>query len=221
MLIVTCTPVPGFKVYRCGFREEIRDGRTVRVGLSWPAGETRLPDDALTPEQIDALKRDPGKRISLTHVPDALPVDRPPVRTVEPTPLDASSSPPSAALAPPRPTVEPTPPDDASSALPSATPAPPRPAVEATPLDASSRPPSAAPAPPRPAVEATQLDASSPPPSAAPGHSRPTVEPTPLDASSPPPSATPGHSRPTVAPTARRDRRPTAPRATARGPPAS
>ncbi|TKC89839.1 hypothetical protein [Polyangium fumosum] len=196
MLIITCTPVPGFKVYRCGFREEIREGRTVRVGLSWPAGETRLPDDALTPEQIDALKRDPGKRVSLTHVPDALPVDGPPVRTtVESTLLEASSAPPSA------------------------TPAPPRPLVDPSPLEASSAPPSATSGHSRPTNEPTSLDASSPPPGASPVHRAPNIEPTPLDASSVPPGASPYLLRSHVQGPPRRNQQTTAPLAMARGPP--
>jgi hypothetical protein len=70
MLLVTCSPVPGFDVYRCGWREEVRDGRTVRVGLTWPAGTTVLRDGELTAEQVDALRRDPGKRLTVRQVAD-------------------------------------------------------------------------------------------------------------------------------------------------------
>ncbi|TKD03439.1 hypothetical protein [Polyangium fumosum] len=69
MIIVTCVPPPGYDSYRCGWREEERDGRKVRIGLCWKAGATELPDDALTREQIEMLKRDPGKRITVRELP--------------------------------------------------------------------------------------------------------------------------------------------------------
>ena len=69
MIIVTCVPPPGAEVYRCGWREEERDGRKVRIGFTWKAGATELPDDALTREQIEMLKRDPGKRITVRELP--------------------------------------------------------------------------------------------------------------------------------------------------------
>ncbi len=69
MIIVTCVPPPGYDSYRCGWREEDRDGKTVRIGLCWKAGATELPDDALTREQIAMLKRDPGKRITVRELP--------------------------------------------------------------------------------------------------------------------------------------------------------
>jgi hypothetical protein len=69
MLVITCSPPPGFEVYRCGFREEIRDGRRVRVGLAWPAGVTRLENDALTPAQIDALNATPADESRFTRSP--------------------------------------------------------------------------------------------------------------------------------------------------------
>ncbi|MRG98309.1 hypothetical protein [Polyangium spumosum] len=69
MIIVTCVPPPGYDAYRCGWREEERDGRKVRIGLCWKAGATELPDDALTREQIEMLKRDPGKRITVRELP--------------------------------------------------------------------------------------------------------------------------------------------------------
>ena len=82
-IIVECFPPPGFDSYRCGWREEVHDGRVVRIGLCWPAGITELPEGALTREQIEALQRDPGKRITVREVadpvevePDDLPVDR-------------------------------------------------------------------------------------------------------------------------------------------------
>jgi hypothetical protein len=65
MIIVTCVPPAGYDSYRCGWREEERDGKKVRVGLCWPAGATELDDNALTKEQIEMLKRDPGKRITV------------------------------------------------------------------------------------------------------------------------------------------------------------
>src|SRR6187549_875957 len=75
MLIVSCTPAPGFDFYRCGWREEEQNGRTVRIGLCWPAGVTTLPDDALTAEQLDALRNDPGKRIKVRHVQKQAPAE--------------------------------------------------------------------------------------------------------------------------------------------------
>ncbi len=75
MLIVSCTPAPGFDFYRCGWREEEQDGRTVRIGLCWPAGVTTLPDDSLTAEQLDALRNDPGKRIKVRHVQEQPPAE--------------------------------------------------------------------------------------------------------------------------------------------------
>lgn len=65
MIIVTCIPPAGYDSYRCGWREEERDGKKVRVGMCWSAGTTELADDALTPEQIAMLQRDPGKRITV------------------------------------------------------------------------------------------------------------------------------------------------------------
>ena len=73
MLIVSCSPPPGFDVYRCGWRLEERDGRLVRIGLCWAAGDTVLPDDALTAEQLHALQNDPGKRIRVRHVQEQAP----------------------------------------------------------------------------------------------------------------------------------------------------
>ncbi|UQA57074.1 hypothetical protein [Polyangium aurulentum] len=69
MIIVTCVPPAGYESYRCGWREEERDGKKVRVGFCWPAGATELEDDALTEEQIEMLKRDPGKRITVRVLP--------------------------------------------------------------------------------------------------------------------------------------------------------
>jgi hypothetical protein len=78
MLIVSCNPLPGFDFYRCGWRLEERDGRMVRVGLCWPAGVTVLDDDALSAEQLDALRNDPGKRLSVRHVQEQAPAERVP-----------------------------------------------------------------------------------------------------------------------------------------------
>jgi hypothetical protein len=73
MILVTCWPPAGYDSYRCGWREEERDGRKVRVGLCWRAGTTELPDDALTKEQIETLKSDPGKRITVRILPGVAP----------------------------------------------------------------------------------------------------------------------------------------------------
>lgn len=73
MIIVTCIPPAGYDSYRCGWREEERDGRRVRVGLCWHAGTTELADDALTAEQIEMLKRDPGRRVSVRQIPGVEP----------------------------------------------------------------------------------------------------------------------------------------------------
>jgi hypothetical protein len=69
MIIVTCIPPAGYDSYRCGWREEERDGKRVRVGLCWPAGTTELADDDLTSAQIEMLRRDPGKRITVRVLP--------------------------------------------------------------------------------------------------------------------------------------------------------
>jgi hypothetical protein len=73
MIIVTCVPPAGYDTYRCGWREEERDGKKVRVGLCWPAGATELADDALTKAQIEMLKKDPGKRITVRELPGVKP----------------------------------------------------------------------------------------------------------------------------------------------------
>ena len=73
MIIITCVPPPGYEVYRCGWREEERDGKRIRIGLCWQAGATELPDDALSKDQIEMLKRDPGKRITVRELPGVKP----------------------------------------------------------------------------------------------------------------------------------------------------
>ncbi len=73
MIIVTCIPAPGFDFYRCGWREEVRDGRKVRVGLCWKAGPTELADDELTQAQIAMLENDPGQRIKVKRIPGVPP----------------------------------------------------------------------------------------------------------------------------------------------------
>lgn len=69
MIIVTCVPPAGYEIYRCGWREEEREGKTVRIGLCWSAGATELEDDELTEEQIQMLKSDPGKRVTVRVLP--------------------------------------------------------------------------------------------------------------------------------------------------------
>jgi len=100
MILVICVPAPGYDFYRCGWREEERAGRIVRIGLCWSAGVTELPDGALTREQIDTLKRDPGKRITVIEVPEPAPSEAeiaPDASSahpaaLEPAPVEATSN---------------------------------------------------------------------------------------------------------------------------------
>jgi hypothetical protein len=78
VIVITCLPPPGFTVYRCGWRYEERQGRAVRVGLCWPMGDTVLPDDALSPEQLAALRNDPGKRLQIRHIAEPSAPQEPP-----------------------------------------------------------------------------------------------------------------------------------------------
>lgn len=90
MIIVTCVPPPGYDSYRCGWREEEREGKRVRVGLTWQAGTTELADDALSADQIEMLKRDPGKRITIRQIPGVEPhgTKKEPAKKEEPKPAD-------------------------------------------------------------------------------------------------------------------------------------
>jgi len=76
MIIVTCIPPAGYEVYRCGWRDEVRDGKHVRVGFCWNAGTTELADDALTEEQIKMLENDPGERIKVRRIPGVEPTKK-------------------------------------------------------------------------------------------------------------------------------------------------